>query len=128
MQPALVELLARQCMGSPKWTAREWRLALAGGGGGRGAARLLQGGEGGEGEEEDEEGFGRLADALSFRSEAVDAAESMASGWPEVCGPWCCWLHRADQLSVHPPTPPNMNKPAPHKTPSGTASGSCSTA
>ena len=86
VQPALVEVLARQCMGSPKWTAEEWRLALGGGAGGRRAARLLQGeGDGGD-DDAEEEGFGRLADVLSFRSEAVDAAESMASGWPKVRG------------------------------------------
>lgn len=86
VQSALVEILARQCMGSPKWTAEEWRLALGGGGGGRGAARLMhEEGDDGDDDGEEEEVFGRLTDVLSFRSEAVDAAESMASSWPEVC-------------------------------------------
>jgi hypothetical protein len=87
VQPALVEVLARQCRGSPKWTAKEWRLGLGGRRGRQQQGGL--GGGGGDGEEEEEEEWARFADALSFRSEAMDAAEAMASTWPEVrCVVW----------------------------------------
>lgn len=79
VRPALVEVMARQCKGSPSWTAQEWRLGLGGGGGGRHQLLLHQ-----QGGEEEEEAWSRFADVLSFRSEAMDVGEALASTWPEV--------------------------------------------
>ena len=119
VQPALVAVLARQCMGSPTWTAKEWAVGLGGarrrGGGPPGTGGPGQGGEG-----EDEEAWARFADVLSFRSEAADAAEAMASTWPEVCVCWgrrahrpfvfdVCWLLSGHCIALHGiPPPPHL--------------------